>query len=65
MAHHLRLDFDLVEFLSAVHTNNTSNHLWYDDHVAQMRLDLVGLLIRFGVLLGLAKLLDQTHWLAF
>jgi hypothetical protein len=64
MSHHLRLDFDLVELLSAVHTDHTANHLRHNDHVAQMRLYLVWLLVRLGVLLGLAELLDQTHRLA-
>jgi hypothetical protein len=64
MSHHLRLDLDLVELLSAVHTDNTSNHLRHDDHIAQMRLDLVGLLVRLGVLFGFAELLDQAHRLA-
>ena len=64
MTNHLRLDFDLVEFLAAVDTNDAANHLWHDDHVTQMRLDQVGLLIWLGVLLGLAQLLDQAHRLA-
>lgn len=64
MTNHLRLDFDLVELLATVHTDNTANHLGHDDHVAQMRLDLVGLLVRLGILLGLAKLLDEAHRLA-
>jgi hypothetical protein len=64
VANHLRLDFDLVEFLATVYTDDTANHLWYNDHVAQMRLDLVGLLVRLGVLLGLAELLDEAHRLA-
>lgn len=64
MAHHLRLDFDLVKLLAAVHTDDTANHLRHDNHVTQMRLDLVGLLIRLGVLFGFAEFLDQAHRLA-
>ena len=64
MADHLRLYFNLVELLARVDTNHTANHLRHDNHISQMRLDEVGLLIWLGLLLGLAKLLDQTHGLA-
>jgi hypothetical protein len=64
VANHLRLDLDLVELLSTVDTDDTANHLWHDDHVAQMRLDKVGLLVWLGVLLRLAEFLDQAHGLA-
>ena len=64
MAHHLRLDFDLVEFLAAVDTNDAADHLGHNNHVSEMCLDQIGLLVRPGVLLGLAQFLDQTHWAA-
>jgi hypothetical protein len=64
MAHHLGLDFHLVEILARVDSNNATNHLWDDEHVTQMRLDLFGLLVGLGLRLGLAELLDQTHWLS-
>ena len=64
MSNHLRLDFDLVELLARVDTNDAANHLGDDDHVSQMRLDEVGLLVGLGLLLGLAQLLDQAHGLA-
>ena len=64
MSNHLRLDFDLVEFLSRVDANNATNHLGNNNHVSQMRLDEVGLLIGLGLLLRLTELLDQTHGLA-
>ena len=64
MANHLWLDLDLVEFLSGVDTNDGTNHLWDDDHVTEVSLDSVWLLVWLGLLLGLAELLDQTHWLA-
>jgi hypothetical protein len=64
VSNHLRLDFDLVEFLSRVDANNATNHLRNHNHVSQMRLDEVGLLIGFGLLLRLTELLDQTHGLA-
>lgn len=64
MSDHLRLDLHLVELLARVHTNHAANHLRHDDHVAQMRLDEVGLLVGLGLLLGFAQLLDQTHGLA-
>lgn len=61
VADHLRLDFDLVEFLAAVDTNDAADHLWHDDHVSEVCLDEIGLLVGLCVLLGLAQLLDQTH----
>lgn len=64
MTNHLRLDFDLVEFLSRVDTNDGTDHLWDDDHISQVSLDNVWLLIWLGLLLCLTELLDQTHWLA-
>jgi hypothetical protein len=64
MSNHLRLDFNLVELLARVDTNDATNHLGDDDHVSQMRLDEVGLLVGLGLLLCLTELLDQTHGLA-
>ena len=64
MANHLRSDLDLVELLSGVDADHAANHLGDDNHVTQMRLDEVGLLVGLGLLLGLAQLLDQTHGLA-
>lgn len=64
MTDHLRPNFNLVEFLSGVDTDDAANHLWDDDHVTQMCLDEIGLLVGLGLLLGLAELLDQTHRLA-
>ena len=65
MSNHLGLDFDLVELLARVDANDATNHLRDHDHVSQMRLDEIRLLIGFRLLLGLAQLLDQTHGLAF
>ena len=64
MAYHLRLNFDLVELFSRVDTNDATNHLGDNNHVSQMSLDEVGLLVGLSLLLGLAQLLDQTHGLA-
>lgn len=64
MADHLGLDFDLVELLSGVDTDNAANHLGDNDHVTEVGLDEVGLLVGAGLLLGLPKLLDETHGLA-
>jgi len=61
VANHLRLDLDLVEFLSRVYTNDTADHLGHNNHVAEMCLDEVGLLVGLSLGLGLAQLLDQTH----
>lgn len=64
MADHLRSDLDLVELLAGVDANDAANHLRHDNHVTQVRLDQVGLLVGLGLLLGLAELLDQAHGLA-
>ena len=64
VSNHLRLDFHLVELLARVDTNDATNHLRDHNHVSQMRLDEIGLLIGLRLLLGLAQLLDQTHRLA-
>lgn len=61
MANHFRLDFHLVELLARVNTNDATNHLRNNNHVTEMGLDEVGLLVGLGLLLGLAELLDQTH----
>lgn len=64
MADHLGLDFDLVELLSGVDTDNAADHLRDNDHVTEVGLDEVGLLVGLGLLLGLTELLDQAHGLA-
>lgn len=64
MANHFRLYLHLVELLAGVDADNAANHLGDDNHVAEMRLDEVGLLVGLGLLLGLAQLLDQAHGLA-
>jgi hypothetical protein len=64
VAHHLRLDLNRVEFLATVHTNHTANHLRDNNHITEVRLDSIWLLVRLGLLLGFAQLLDQTHGLA-
>ncbi len=51
MANHFRLDFDLIEFLAGVNTNDAANHFGYNDHVAEMGLDEIWLLIGLGLLL--------------
>jgi hypothetical protein len=61
---HLGLDLDLVELLAGVDTNDAANHLGDNDHVTEVGLDEVGLLVGLGLLLGLAELLDETHGLA-
>lgn len=64
MTNHLRLDLDLVELLAGVDTNDGADHLGDNDHVTEVGLDEVGLLVGLGLLLGLAELLDKTHGLA-
>ena len=63
MTNHFGLNFHLVEFLARVDTNNATNHFGYDNHVSQVSLDKVGLLVGLGLLLGLSELLDQAHGL--
>lgn len=46
------------------HTDNGTDHFGHDDHVAQVSLDNAGLLTEGSLLLGTAKLLDQSHRLA-
>jgi len=64
MPHHFWLNLDLIEFLARVDTNNAPNHLRHDNHIPQMGLDEIRLLVRLGLLFRLAELLDQAHGLA-
>lgn len=64
MSHHLRLDLNLIELFARVHADHAANHLRHDDHVSEMCLDRVRLLVGLRLLLGFAQLLDQTHGLA-
>lgn len=54
----------LAEILAIVNANDGAGHLGHDDHVPQMSLYNLGLLIWWSLLLGLAEFLDQSHWLA-
>jgi hypothetical protein len=62
--HHLRLDLDLVELLPAVDTDHGADHLGHDNHVAQVRLDEVWLLVGLGGLFRFAEFFYQAHGLA-
>ena len=62
--YHLRLDLHLIEVLPTVDPDDRPDHLRHDNHVSQVRLDEVGLLVRLGGLLGFPELLDQTHGFA-
>ncbi len=64
MSHHFWLNLHLIEFFARVDTNNAPNHLRHDNHVAQMGLDEIRLLIRLSLLFRLAELLDEAHGLA-
>jgi hypothetical protein len=63
MTGHLGLDFNLVEDLTVVDTNNGTNHLRDNDHVTEMGLNDLRLLASRSVLLGSTELLDKTHGL--
>ena len=58
---HFRLDFNLVEGLTVVDTNNGTDHFRNNDHVTEVSLDNFGLFTRGSVLLGSTELLDETH----
>merc|ERR1712022_36178 len=47
--------------LAIVHTHDRANHLWQDDHVAEVSLDALGLLAGSGVavLLGGTQTLEE------
>lgn len=61
VASHFGLDFNLVEGLAVVDTDDGADHLGDDDHVTEVGLDGRRLLVGLGLLLGLAELLDETH----
>jgi hypothetical protein len=61
MPHHLRLNFHLIELLSRVDPHYAPNHLGYNDHVAEMRLDQIGFLVGLGFLLCFAEFFDEAH----
>jgi hypothetical protein len=50
--------------LAIVDTDDAANHLGDDDHVPQVGLDRRRLLVRRGLFLRLAELLDKSHRLA-
>merc|ERR1740129_1053674 len=61
VSNHLWLHLNLCEDLAVVNSNNGASHLGDDDHVPQVGLDHIGLLV--GRSLLLLQLLDQGHWL--
>ena len=65
VANHVGLNFDLVEGLAVIDTDDRANHLGDDDHVTEMGADRVGLLPgALSGLLGLAQFLDEAEALA-
>ena len=50
VVNHLRIDLNLVEGLAIADTNNASNHLRDNDHVAEMGLHWLWLLTRRSIL---------------
>ena len=61
---HLRSDFDLVEDLSIVDTDDRANHFWDDDHISEMCLDWCWLFVCLCIFLCLSEFLDESHWLS-
>ena len=58
------LDFDLVEGLAVVNADDGTGHLRDDNHVSEVGLDNVGLLVDGALLLLLPQLLDEGHRLS-
>ena len=65
VADHVGLDLDGGEDLAVVHADDRPDHLRHDEHVAQVRLDDVGLIVRTAFLLFLAQLFEQRCALTF
>jgi len=61
---HLGLDFNLIEGFALIDSDDASDHLGHDDHVSQVGLHRLRLLVGEAVLLRLAQLLDEAHGLA-
>ena len=45
---HLSLDFNVVEVVAVVHTDNATDHLGNDDHVTEVGLHGLGALVLTG-----------------
>jgi len=65
MPHHLRLNLHLIKNLPRIDSHHTPNHLRNHNHISQMRLHQIRLLIRFRLLFCFAEFLDQAHGTAF
>jgi len=61
---HLGLDFNRVENLAVVNTDNTTDHFGDDDHVSEVGLDDCWFLVRGSLLFSFAQFFDETHWAA-
>ena len=61
---HFGLDFNAAKHLSIVNSNDASDHLRDNDHVAEVGLNSTRLLSGRGVLLGSPEALDKGHRLA-
>ena len=64
MPHHLGFDLNLIELLPRVDSNDAAYHLWHNNHVPEVCLDQVWLLIGLGLLFSFAELFDKTHGLS-
>lgn len=63
VAQHFRSDFNLVEGLTVVDTDDGTDHFWDDDHVSQVGLDNSWLLVFWTGQLSGSQLLHETVWL--
>merc|ERR1719222_560552 len=63
VSNHFGLHLNLCEELAVVNSKNGYRPLGDNDHVPEVGLDHVGLLVGGSLLLLLPQLLDQGHWL--
>jgi len=61
MADHFGLEFNGIEDLAVIDTDDTSNHFGDDNHVSQVSLNNCRFFVRGSFFLCFAKFLDETH----
>ena len=54
----------MVEGLSVADSDHGTCHFRNVDHVSQVGLDNIGLLVGWTLLLRLVEILDESHWLS-
>ena len=61
MTNHFRLDFDLVEFLARVDTDDATDHFWHDNHISKVSFDQVWFFVGLGALFRTTEFLDELE----